>query len=88
MSSAFHISFHFSSTYSRFIVYFKDDSIVPLIRSEYHTLIDFLANSGGLIGLFMGASMLSFIELIYYLTLRMVRALVFRRDGKIHGNSN
>lgn len=63
--------FHFSSTYSRFHVYFKEESVVPLVRYESHDLIYFLANSGGLFVLFMGASLLSFIELIYYLIFRV-----------------
>lgn len=53
-------------------MYFEDDLVIPIVRSEYYTFIDFLASSGGLVGLFMGASLLSFIEMVYYLTLRMI----------------
>lgn len=60
----------FSSSLSRIVAFFQEDSMIPFIRSESHTLIDLLASSGGLFGLFMGASLLSFIELIYYLIVR------------------
>lgn len=63
---------HFSSSFSRFVVFFKEDQVIPIIRSESHTFTDLLASYGGLVGLFMGASLLSFIELIYYLTIRMI----------------
>lgn len=72
----------FSATFSHVMVSFEDDQFIPRKRSEFHNLIDFLANSGGLFGLFMGASLLSFIELLYYLTLGMFFAR--RRSSKIH----
>lgn len=34
-------------------------------------LLDFIANCGGLLGLFVGFSFLSFVELIYYLIVRL-----------------
>lgn len=40
----------------------------------FFDLIDTTANSGGLFGLFMGASLLSLIEFIYYFTLRLFYA--------------
>ena len=49
---------------------FKDVDIVPLRRYRQITLTDFLAQSGGMMGLFAGISALSIIELFYFLTLR------------------
>lgn len=43
-------------------------------RIEFHSTADFLASSGGLFGLFMGASLLSVIEFVYYFTLRLFYA--------------
>lgn len=63
------ISF-FSSTFSRLIVFFKQEQFMASKRLEFHSVTDFLANSGGLFGLFMGASLLSFVEFIYFFTLR------------------
>ncbi len=36
-------------------------------RSERYGFIDFISNCGGLMGLFMGISILSFAEIIHYL---------------------
>lgn len=40
-------------------------------RSELYGPTDFLANCGGLLGLFMGVSLLSIVEIVYYLTIRL-----------------
>jgi acid-sensing ion channel, other len=49
---------------------FKDVDIVPLRRYLPFTFNDFLAQSGGMWGLFAGISMLSLVELIYFITSR------------------
>ena len=49
---------------------FKDVDVVPLRRYQQITFTDFLAQSGGMMGLFAGISALSIIELFYFLTLR------------------
>jgi hypothetical protein len=49
---------------------FKDVDIVPLRRYRQMTFSDFLAQSGGMMGLFAGVSALSVIELFYFMTLR------------------
>lgn len=51
-------------------VSFKESTFIPLVRSETSTTSDFIANCGGLLGLFMGVSVLSIVELIYFFTLR------------------
>jgi amiloride-sensitive sodium channel len=51
------------------------DEFVGLERSEVFGIVDFIGNCGGLLGLFMGVSVLSIIEFIYYFTIRFfVRA--------------
>lgn len=62
---------NFSTTFSRIVVSFKEELFIPLKRSEFNSITNFFANAGGLFGLFMGASLLSFFELIYYFTLRI-----------------
>jgi amiloride-sensitive sodium channel len=52
-------------------VYFESDEFFGLHRSELFGLMDFIGNIGGLLGLFMGISILSFFEMIYYFTLRI-----------------
>jgi acid-sensing ion channel, other len=49
---------------------FKDVDIVPLRRYRQMTFTDFLAQSGGMMGLFAGISVLSIIEVFYFMTLR------------------
>jgi acid-sensing ion channel, other len=49
---------------------FKDVDVVPLRRYRQMTFSDFLAQSGGMLGLFAGISALSIIELFYFMSLR------------------
>jgi acid-sensing ion channel, other len=54
---------------------FKDVDVFPLRRYRQMTFSDFLAQSGGMLGLFAGISMLSIIELFYFLSLRWMVSL-------------
>ncbi|KFB52627.1 AGAP010967-PA-like protein [Anopheles sinensis] len=56
--------------YSVLQIYFQDTHFIPAQRSELHGLVDFLANCGGLLGLFIGVSLLSIVELVYYVAVR------------------
>jgi acid-sensing ion channel, other len=58
---------YFNSTFK---FRFKDVDVVPLRRYLSFTFSDFLAQSGGMMGLFAGISVLSIIELFYFLSLR------------------
>jgi Amiloride-sensitive sodium channel len=40
-------------------------------RSELYGRADFLANCGGLLGLFLGASVISCLEIVYFCTIRL-----------------
>lgn len=64
------IHFPFSSSFSRLTLSFKMDHLLPAKRMEFYNVASFLSETGGLFGFFVGASMLSFIELIYFITLR------------------
>ncbi|XP_061393667.1 pickpocket protein 28-like [Musca vetustissima] len=57
--------------YASFSIYFKDNHFITIKRSELYGLYDFIANCGGILGLFMGVSILSVIEIFYHLTLRL-----------------
>lgn len=50
---------------------FKESDFMALQRSEMYGVTDFLANCGGLLGLFMGFSFLSLVEIFYFMTLRI-----------------
>ncbi|XP_072394413.1 pickpocket protein 28-like [Diabrotica undecimpunctata] len=56
---------------SSFQIYFKSNQFVTMERNELFGITDFLANFGGLLGLFVGFSLLSLIEIVYFLTLRI-----------------
>ncbi|XP_063916764.1 pickpocket protein 28-like [Zophobas morio] len=57
---------------SQLQVFFKGNQFINSERNELYGSTEFLANVGGLLGLFIGFSALSFVEIIYYLTLRIV----------------
>lgn len=68
-------------TYARVMVFFKEAQFITSRRSELYGQTDFLANCGGLLGLFMGFSILSVAEIVYFLTLRLC-CLLWRRRNK------
>lgn len=55
---------------SRLGIYYKESQFMTSKRSELYGLTDFLANCGGLLGLCMGMSMLSVVELFYFSCIR------------------
>ncbi|XP_023310707.1 pickpocket protein 28-like [Anoplophora glabripennis] len=59
--------FHFS----RLTLFFKSSQFITSQRHELYGPTDFLANFGGLLGLFTGFSVLSLMEAIYFLTVRL-----------------
>lgn len=52
-------------------VFFKGNQFITMERNELYGNSDFLGSVGGLLGLFVGFSFLSFLEIIYFLTLRL-----------------
>ncbi|KAH8387433.1 hypothetical protein KR093_007037 [Drosophila rubida] len=58
------------SQMSRLSIYFKESQFITSKRSELYGITEFLANCGGIFGLFMGFSILSMVELLYHFTLR------------------
>lgn len=54
-----------------FLVFYGTESLKWVHRKETYTWTDFLAVCGGLLGLLLGISALSIIELVYYSTLRL-----------------
>lgn len=67
---------------ARLSIFFKEHQFITSKRSELYGPTDFLANCGGLLGLFMGVSLLSIVEVIYYATLRLGCTLRLRRSRK------
>lgn len=73
---------------SRLIVAFKDNEFTALRRSEFYGYTDFLANCGGLLGLFMGVSVLSLIEAIYYFTLHLFCTYHLERQRQLEESAS
>lgn len=67
---------------ARLSIFFKEHQFITSKRSELYGLTDFLGACGGLLGLFLGMSVLSIIEVIYYFTLRLGCSLRLRRHRK------
>jgi hypothetical protein len=53
-------------------VIFKSVDFFPMIRQQQLTALDVVSYCGGSLGLFLGFSALSAIEIVYYLTLRSI----------------
>lgn len=51
-------------------IYFKEDHFIESKRSELYGWINFLSNCGGFLGLLMGGSLLSLVEIFYHCTLK------------------
>jgi amiloride-sensitive sodium channel len=60
------IIYPFRVTFSEIQVYFMENQFLINKRSERYGFIDFISNCGGLMGLFMGISLLSIAELLHY----------------------
>jgi len=56
--------------------YFSKPTTLEYRRSENMRLIDFVSQIGGLFGLCLGFSIISFIELFYWISIRLCRNLV------------
>lgn len=61
---------HYSALVTR--IFFKEDQFLPSKRSQLYDTIDFLSACGGPLGLFIGSSILSLIEIVYYVLLRVI----------------
>ncbi|XP_058461711.1 pickpocket protein 28-like [Malaya genurostris] len=55
---------------ARLTIYFKESQFITSKRSELYGVTDFLANCGGLLGLFMGVSLISLAEIVYFCSIR------------------
>jgi hypothetical protein len=51
-------------------VFFKDSEFFPFVLKQQLTTLDFVSYCGGSLGLFLGFSALSAVEIVYYLTVR------------------
>ncbi|KAG5867982.1 Pickpocket protein 28, partial [Gonioctena quinquepunctata] len=57
---------------TRLSIFFKEQQFITSERNELYGQTDFLANCGGILGLFTGFSFLSIVEIFYFLSLRLM----------------
>ncbi|KAJ0172807.1 hypothetical protein K1T71_011946 [Dendrolimus kikuchii] len=67
-----------SYKYAKIEWIFKRHSFVGMTRTSIFGVTDFIAQCGGLLGLFLGFSFLTAVEIIYYVTLRL--GCIIRRE--------
>jgi len=65
-------------------VLFRNPDFFPLIIRKQFSDLDYLSFIGGSLGLLVGMSLLSFVEIIYYATFHLLVKYFFFRDLKIH----
>ena len=63
---------------------FKNNVFNQLVRKQQFDKLDFLSFVGGILGLFAGFSALSFVELIYWFTIRVLIVNCKKIDKKVH----
>ncbi|XP_063709061.1 pickpocket protein 11-like [Culicoides brevitarsis] len=61
-----------SIKYVNILLYYKTFQFIPMKRTELYTDLDFISNCGGLLSLFIGTSLLSIVEVLYFFTIRLV----------------
>jgi hypothetical protein len=59
---------------SLLVVHFKNNDFFPLVFQQQLTTLDFVSYCGGSMGLFLGFSVISAVEVVYYFTLRILFA--------------
>ena len=56
--------------------YFETSTVFEYTREERMTLIQYISQMGGLLGLCIGFSLISGVEIIYWLTIRLIRNVI------------
>lgn len=83
---AYDVLYNFNSdsnqSYGNLKIYFKENEFITSKRSELYGRTEFLAACGGILGLFIGVTALSFVEIFYYFTLRLAWTLQMYRYKK------
>lgn len=67
---------------AEFNVNFKENDFLCVIRRKQFSGVEVLSFVGGLLGLFAGFSALSFVEVIYYFTIRV--GFIYHQRNKVH----
>jgi hypothetical protein len=70
---------------SEIYVIFKESQFFPFILKQQFTVLDFVAYTGGALGLFLGFSVVSFAEIVYYFNFRPISDC--KRKNKIRSEN-
>lgn len=82
-----HFVSHFSDNETAIMrIFFNKKQFISSKRSKLYGQTELLANFGGLLGFFLGISLLSFVEIIYFFTLRTY--LLIKRKILPRGSSS
>jgi hypothetical protein len=76
-------------------VFFKSPQFFPIILQQKLTTLDLASYCGGSLGLFLGFSVISAVEIVYYLTLRVIcsnrqlnKVSIIRSSEETQGSKN
>jgi Amiloride-sensitive sodium channel len=61
--------------HSSMTIYFADDEFIVLRRYASYELVNFVSHIGGLLGLFLGVSVLTAVEVFYFFVIRLLNNL-------------
>ncbi|XP_033190867.1 pickpocket protein 28 [Bombus vancouverensis nearcticus] len=79
---------YFSTNMAVVHLFFVDSQFTKYMKNELFGFTEFLSNTGGLLGLFMGFSFLSLVEIMYFATLRfwcrIYKKRHVSRDNTLH----
>lgn len=65
-------------------VFYAESFFRAFVKEELIGFTEFLSNTGGLLGLFMGFSVLSLVEILYFISLRPYCRRLKRKSKAIH----
>ncbi|XP_063706706.1 pickpocket protein 28-like [Culicoides brevitarsis] len=68
--------------FSDVTIRFASSEFIPKIRRESSSDLDMLAAIGGALGFFIGASVISIIEFVYYFSIKILVEIVFGKDNR------
>ncbi|KZC12404.1 Sodium channel protein Nach, partial [Dufourea novaeangliae] len=72
---------YFSENMAVVHLFFVESQFTKYVKNELFGFTEFLSSTGGLLGLFMGFSFLSLVEIFYFLTLRVWCRIYKNRDA-------
>lgn len=64
-------------------IYYEEQHFMKHERSELYGVVDLFSNIGGLLGLCLGFSFLSFVEFVYFFTMRLGFNITIPRVEKV-----